>query len=60
MAKEAKRQCYNFSHHDGEWHIGYEYYDENGRSLDRPERVTLTDEELYQLLKPVLKTGERC
>lgn len=53
-----KRKLYNFTHYDSEYHIGYGYYDEDGRAINKSETATITDEELYLLLKPVLKLEE--
>jgi hypothetical protein len=37
-----------------EWFICYAYYDENGNWTGESEEAQVSDEKLYELLKPVL------
>jgi nucleoside-specific outer membrane channel protein Tsx len=37
-----------------EWFICYAYYDENGSWTGESEEAQISDEKLYELLKPVL------
>ena len=50
-----ERKLIRFSEHDKKYTICFAYYDDEGRWVGKSETAELTEEQLYDIFKPVLK-----